>query len=865
MPMKSAFSRVATRALLVLFALTCLAGDGLAQDRLKPFVRAPRSVRTRPFDTEHIRLDLKFDFDAQSVAGRATHRLIPLTPLKEIELDAELMQIERVELLGGESAARELKFKQHELGLAIELDREYQRGEPIELAIDYRVVEPKRGFHFVLPDKHEPERGKLVWTHCQPDDARCWFPCFDSPNERVTSEIVATVPEDLFVLSNGTLLRTKNNGDGTQTSHWTQEQTHPPYLMSIVAGRFEAVQQSWDGIPVVSYVPADRVADAERSFGKTPAMMAFYSEKIGYRYPWPKYAQICCDEFGGGMEHTSATTLTLDTLHDERAHLDRSSDGLVAHELVHHWWGDLVTCKDWGEIWLNESFATYFATLWTEEDLGWDEATWERRDEAEQYFAEDAGRYRRPIVSYRYPESILMFDRHSYPKGGRVLHMLRYVLGDDAYWQALQHYVKKHEFDVVETADLRVAIEESTGEGLNWFFDQWVHHGGHPEYEVTYSYDAAEKLVRLTVKQTQKVDDLTPLFRMPIEIDVIVGESSTRHKITVAAVEETFSFPAAERPSRVVFDPRDWVLKKLTFKKSKQELIDQLAHDTHAVPRAQAAEQLADYRPDSDARDALTAAARGDAFWGVREAAVKSLAKFTGDPVRDTLIVSATDDKKSTVRRAAVKGLVDFPNDTTKNLLRERIANDPSYYVAADALSSLVKVDPDGCRPDILAALERSSDREVILTAACNALAADDAVEALPRLRALVENPTTPRRRAAVFESLAVAGGGDPAVTKLLADQLKDTRDYIRRSAAVALGMTGDTGAIEPLLATRAIPGHPRTLAAIDQAVAKLRENSTVDRLRREVETLQGENSSLEERIERLEKAAKPAEEAKGE
>ncbi|MBX3411996.1 MAG: HEAT repeat domain-containing protein [Pirellulales bacterium] len=848
---------------LILMSLVSGVREAPAQERLKPFVREPRSVRSRPFDTEHIRLDLKFDFDAKTVQGRATERLRPLAALRQLELDAELLQIERVALLGSESAEQELKFAQHETSVSIELGREFQRGEPLELVIDYRVVEPKRGIHFVLPDRHEPERGKLVWTHCQPDDARCWFPCFDSPNERVTSEIIATVPEDLFVLSNGTLVRTKHNDDGTQTTHWTQEQTHPPYLMSVVAGRFEPVQQSWDGIPIISYVPPDRVADAERSFGKTAAMMAYYSEKIGYRYPWPKYAQICCDEFGGGMEHTSATTLTLDTLHDEQAHLDRSSDGLVAHELVHHWWGDLVTCKDWGELWLNESFATYFATLWTEQDLGWDEATWERRDEAEQYFGEDSGRYRRPIVTYRYPESIQMFDRHSYPKGGRVLHMLRYVLGDDDFWRALNHYVKKHEYGVVETADLRVAIEEATGQGLNWFFDQWVHRGGHPEYEVSYNWDEADKLVRVTVKQTQKVDELTPLFRMPVEIDLVVGDSSTRHKVTVAKAEETFTFSLPERPRRVVFDPRDWILKKLTFKKSKQELLDQLKHDPNTVPRAQAAEQLADYRPDSDARDALMAAAKEDAFWGVREAAVKSLARFPGDAVRDALVASSKDDARSNVRRAAMKGLVDFPGDTTNNALRDRIANDPSYYVAADALTTLAKVDPDRCRPDLLAALDRTSDREVILAAACNSLAAADAVDALPRLKALLENPGTPRRRAAIFDALAAAGNGDPAVTKLLAGQLNDSRDYIRRAAAIALGATGDRGAIEPLLATRAIPGHPRTLAAIDQAVTKLRDSGTVSSLRREVETLQGENSSLEKRVEQLEKAATPNEAAK--
>jgi aminopeptidase N len=255
------------------------------------------------------------------------------------------------------------------------------------------------------------------------------------------------------------------------------------------------------------------------------------------------------------MEHTSATTLTLRTLHDERAHLDMQSDGLVAHELAHQWWGDLLTCKDWAEIWLNESFATYFTTLWFEKDRGWDEATWERHREAVEYKGEDKDRYRRPIVTYRYPSSDSMFDSHSYPKGGRVLHMLRFVLGDDGFWRTMRQYAHANEYDVVETADLRDAVYYATGQGLGWFFDQWVHHGGHPQYKVRYVYDNRDRVIRMTVEQTQEVDSVTPLFRMPVEIEIVTPSETISRRITVAYVRSSRAALArAVRSPRLDFE-----------------------------------------------------------------------------------------------------------------------------------------------------------------------------------------------------------------------------------------------------------------------------------------------------------------------
>jgi aminopeptidase N len=820
-----------------------------------PFTHAPRSVRSRAYDVKHIRLEFAFDWDQRQFTGRATQTLEPFVACHRVELDAAKMQIQKVRLVTSEDPGEgtPLKFDHQGQRLAITLDRTYESGEELKLAIDYRVVRPERGVHFVVPDPREPSQPRVLWTQSEPDYARYWFPCFDSPNDRATSETLTTVPEGYFVLSNGELVDEKANEDGTVTWHWVQKQTHVAYLISVVAGRFEAFEQSWDGVPVVSYGPPEQMAQAARAFGKTAAMVQYFSDKIGYRYPWPKYTQIACDEYGGGMEHTSATTLTLSTLRDERAYLDYSPDRLVAHELAHQWWGDLLTCKDWAEIWLNESFASYFEIVWAEHDRGEDEARWELHKQSESYLNEDRSRYRRPIVSYQYNAPQYMFDRHTYPKGSRVLHMLRFVLGEEGFDRALRHYCHKHAFGVVETADLRVAIEEATGQGMNWFFDQWLYHGGHPVLDVSHTWDPQTQMLSIVVKQTQTVDELTPLFRMPVDLEMVVNGKSLLRRATISKAEETFHFHLEEEPSVVCFDPQDWLLKELTVHKSKQQWLEQLAHSHHMTCRFRAVQALKAFKPDEAVRDALAKTARCDDFWAVREEAVRVLKEFPGKGSRAVLIEVAREDEKPAVRREAVSALAEFPHDDTRSTLRGVIAEEASYPTVAAALRSLVKIDREGCSEDLLAAMQCPSDGEVILKAAAEGLVEIQATGVKQQLLDRLEAPSSYQQRTAVLQALAKVGEGDPAITKVLLEQLEDQRHTVRLAAIVALGHTGDLDAIGPLQKRRAKETRPSSIKLIDDTIAKLRNRTTVDRLRKDVESLRGENRNLRHRVEKLE------------
>jgi aminopeptidase N len=846
-------------AIVITLAWLCGMEPVAAQPRLGPFNQPPRSVRSRTIDQEHVRLELKFAFEQQRIDGLAEHTLRLFEAASTIELDAAGMKIDRVLLRSGASpAGDELKHRHGQDKLVIELGREIPAGEQLQLAIDYTIVKPRHGAHFVVPDKDEPNQPLMVWTQSEPEYARYWFPCFDHPSDRLTSEIVATVPTKYVTLSNGTLEKKEPHEGGTTTWHWRQAKSHVPYLMSIVAGDFEVLEQAWDGIPVQSYVPRGRLAEANRSFEKTPEMMRLFTEKIGLRYPWPKYAQICVDEYGwGGMEHTSATTLNLGTLHDERAHLDVNSDNLVAHELAHQWWGDLLTCKDWGEIWLNESFATYFATLWAEHDRGWDEAAWERATEADEYLAEDA-RYRRSIVSYRYTSPEDVFDRHAYPKGGRVLHQLRFELGDAAFWRAIRRYAEVNQYRTVETADLRRAIEDSTGQGLNWFFDQWVHKGGHPEFHVAWDWDARAKQVRVTVKQTQKVDETTPLFRTTAEIEIAPPTSDPLvRRVTITKAEETFHFDASERPARVCFDPNDWLLKKLTFPKDREELLDQLARDKHVMARVQAARALVAHKGDAAVIAALGAALKSDSFWGVRQEAAKTLGKCAGDEARGALLTAAQHDAKSHVRREALAALANFAHDEVRKAVRQIANQDPSYYAVAEALKCLVKIDRENSRDLLLAALVRESHQDVILKAACDGLVERKDQQAVGALAELLGKPLTPGRRSAVIAALARLQPNNPEALARLHEQLENDRTNIRRAAVESLATVGDLTSLAELQKLREKEEVPRMINAVDEALGKLRQRLSQDEsLRGELEKLRQQNDQLRQRLEKLEGAS---------
>ena len=581
--------------------------------------KTARYAPDRSVDTLHVRLELSVDFKARSVAGSCETTVRAFRDgVRKVEFDAVGLKVSAA-LVDGKKAPFRLAGEK----LTVTLPSALASSEECRILVRYRAVRPPSGLHFVYPGPHNPSNPVQVWSQSQPEDARYWFPCHDSPHEKCTSELRITVPKGFMAVSNGNLIETVHRGSRS-TYHWRLGQPHSIYLISLAAGKFSEIKDSWDGIPVLYYCEKGRESAARIGFAKTPKALEYFSKKTGVRYPYEKYAQVAVAEYPGGMEHTTCTTQTDAVLIDRKAALDNDLDLLVAHELAHQWFGDLVTCRDWSHAWLNEGFATYFEVLFTGHDKGSDEADYELFQNARVYFDEDSRRYRRPIVCNTFKAPWTIFDRHTYEKGAWVLHMLRHELGDELWWKSIRHYVRKHSNQSVETVDLVEAIEEATGRNLRSFFDQWVFRGGYPSLRARYRWDPAAKRAHLWLMQTQDVSDSNPAYSLPLKIR-LAGRGWTREfKETFSDREKRFSWRLPSEPEALELDPKHVLLKRLDLRLPHRMWRRQLLKGASAWSRHAAAAQVARWG-DPEAGTRISAAGRKEKFWGAACEMVRSL------------------------------------------------------------------------------------------------------------------------------------------------------------------------------------------------------------------------------------------------
>ncbi len=625
--------------------------------------------------------------------------------------------------------------------------------------------------------------------------------------------MIATVPAAFTVVSNGTMVETRDAGGGMKTWHWRMDKPHSFYLNSIVVSEFAEIREEWSGIPVLYYVYPGREAEGKLAFGKTPQMVAFFSERTGYKYPYPKYSQAVLHDFHfGGMENISATSQTDEALRTTRERLDGDVDGLVSHELAHQWFGDLVTGKDWANMWLNESFATFMASVWSEHDRGRDRYLFEMRDALRGYLGEDANRYRRPIVTTVYSDPIDVFDAHLYPGGSVRINYLRHLLGEELFWRAINHYLKKNEYENVETTDFKEAVEESTGRELDWFFDEWFLKSGVPEFAVSYRYDGATKQVLMRVEQRQPITGLTPVFTVPVDVRVTTASGAKTYTVTIDRASQDVTFPADSAPLAVQFDPEGYVPKTLSFPRSRQELAYVLANGTTAIERSDAAEALATFVRDGDVARALAKALGADASEYVRESAASSLAAVGGDDALASL-VAALSDKESRVRAAAVAALASFPAARVEAPVLKAFREDQSYRVASEALMTLARVRSAGAPALLREVLADESAAVGVRSAALGAVAAsgDPEAVALALKYSKVGAPYALRRQA--MQVLGAIGKGNAEALDALTRQALSETFPLRTSAIAALTDLGDARALDVL----------RSVAADDRLDGRIR------------------------------------------
>jgi aminopeptidase N len=822
----------------------------------------------RPFEIRHIKLVIGLDLHDHRVDGSATLTVVPrMAGASALTLDAVEMEALEVRGPGG----KKLAFAYDGAKLRVDLAAlELRLGRPFDLTISYSC-HPRRGLYFIQPDEAYPERPSQVWTQGQDEDSRYYFPCIDDPEMKATSEVIVTVPETWFALSNGRLVKKQRVARGEHAFHWRMDTPHACYLITIAAGELVELRDHWKDVEVLYYVPPGREADARRALGKTPKMIDLFSRRFGLPYPYPKYAQVVVAEFiFGGMENTTATTLTDAVLYDARAALDHDMEDLVSHELAHQWFGDLLTCRAWGHGWLNEGFAMYAEYIWREHSEGRDQADMLRADWRDGYFNEDGHRYRRPVATNVYDEPIDIFDAHLYEKGGLVLHMLRTLLGDEAYFAALGHYVRKHREGSVETRDLARAVSESSGRSLDWFFDQWIHKTGYPELGVELSHDPGKKLLKVTVKQTQKTKgNDTPLFRLPTTVRVRVRGQDRDLPLEIVEAQEVFVFAVEAPPTQIIFDPGRNLLAEVKTDKSRSLWLAELAGATHAADRMAAAQALGKHAT-REVVSALDKALRGDGFWGVSAAAAIALGSQRSEAARAALVRALPGLAHPKVRRAICRALGQFRHDEQAASalagLLER--GDKSYFVEAEAALALGKTRV----PRALAILEdqlgKDSHLDVIRAHAYRGLAELKDDQVAPVLLAGTRYGKVSQGRRAATMALAhlTQGRSDHLAVRARErlEELLEDRDFrVQTTAIEALATLGDprAGAALRRVSERELDGRLKRRSR--EVVRDLREgraaSEQVTELGQEVEKLRGELIALRERLAKMEAPAAKA------
>jgi aminopeptidase N len=817
----------------IFLLLIVTATSAFAQTQVIP----PHWTPSHDYDVQHYRIQVSFDWQKKSISGETTITFRPfLDNLKEIEVDAGAMNIQSVKLAGGKPLEHKYDGKEK---LKIKLDRAYAAGQEASITITYSAT-PPRGLIFVTPNEDDPKRPYQIYSQGEAETNHYWFPCYDHPNDRATSETIVTVDDKYSVISNGALVDVKkDSAHHLATYHWKMDQAFSSYLVSIIVGEFSEVKEEYNGIPVISYVPRNKVDDARLSLGKIDQMVKFFSEKTGVKYPYAKYAQTTVRDFGGGMENITATTLGDFSILDKRAMLDRSSDGLISHELAHQWFGDYVTCRNWSDIWLNEGFATYFAHLFTEHDLGRDEMLYEILADQRQYLGSWAtGRpSHQPIVNNRYDDPDSVFGVYAYPRAGASLHMLRSVLGDEGWWKSIHHYLVTNALKNVETAQLKIAIEEATGQSLDWFFDEWFWKMGHPEFEVTSTFDPSTKTLKMNVKQTQKqpeksVYQMADVFRMPVDIGITTAAGERVERVWVEKTDQDFTFAVDSKPLIVNFDRGNTIIKRLKFEKPKDELIYQAQHDADVMGRVWAVNELKS-KNDEETAKALGEVLAGDKFWGVKVEAAKALAAFKTDGSKAAL-QRGLNDPKSAVRREVMRGLGQFKDAALADSFIRTIETDQSYGAIAEAAVALGNTGSPKAFDVLSKTAEISAEQNPVRVAALNGLSTLGDARGYDIARKYAVAPNPPEVRGPALTAAVKLGKNDPAkhdeLVQMLSAAMKGTGQivFMAMLASAELGDARTIPAIRGAISNPAMAGAgPQFRDAAENIIKQIEAKQT--------------------------------------
>ncbi len=711
--------------MLLLFPMAAM----VASWQQNPFLPPSASLHYAPnrvCDLVNVSVDIDVDYPNRAITGRVVNTMTPLREgITEIVLQAgEALQISRVTVDGAD-----VKFTRMKRNLILTTPPK-PKGKPLAVEVDYKSVNSKAqpfggqgGWHWIQKTANDTSATRVgFWTQGETESNSNWCPTWDYPNDLATSETRCTVPADWDVIGNGVLVSNTLSADkGRRTYDWKSSIPHATYLLTLCGGPFDIKRDKWEGVDLWYVVPRGQAQYIDDTFGDTKDMLSFYSSVLGYKYPWPKYAQDAMYDFGGGMENASATTLGVGELTEAREGFRRASS-INAHELAHQWFGDTVTCKDWGDIWLNESFATFMQNLYFEHSMGKNGYDRQVDDNMNGYFQE-ARRYKRPLSTKMYQNADRMFDSHTYPKGGVILHTLRRYLGDANFFAGLKLYLHTWQHTPVESGQLRRCMTEATGINCEPFWAQWIEKPGHPVLDYTWTYDQTAREVVVTVKQTQETGDGTPVYDIPAKIGLISASGMIRREAAeLNQKEQTFRFAAAAAPAAVLFDPDHDFLREIpTLHWASEELTAILQFAPNCDDRTQA---LAKLIPNLSGATldlvARVVAADDGAFPAFRS--VSPLANLKKPELR-SLWLKLLDHPNFDRRAQAVLALADLPVDPATVLrLRAMISDKEPIPAVVGAIRALADWDKKGNADVFRKALTIPSHFDRIKNAAQSAL-----------------------------------------------------------------------------------------------------------------------------------------------
>jgi len=810
----------------------------------------PHYPPQKEFRTRHVRIELSIDFEGRSIEGTCTLDLDPVREdLAKITLDAGEFDVRACKVDG-----QPAEFDYDGAKLTI---KARPKGGTRNVIVDYRAV-PREGLYFSSPDAEHPGKEVQAWTHSEPESAHFWFPCHDHPSDKATSETVITVPKGFRVISNGKLISAADRGE-TSTYHWREDVPHSTYLTSFVAGKFGEITQEADGVSLRYNFPESKRGDVLRYFGETPKIIKVLGELTGMRYPYEKYDQTTVQDFiAGGEENINATTLAMNYYPEPGSEEDfqpsygtpfNNNVNLVAHEAAHQWFGDLVTCSDWCHAWINEAFATYLQSLYTERSEGADCMRWEMRAREGEYFDEDDKQYRRAIVDRNYVWPHDVFDHTTYRKGAAMLHELRYLMGDGEFFRGIAEFLKTHARGCADTDDFRKSMEKTSGQALEEFIDQAFLKPGYPEFRAEYSWDEDAKSATLRVKQTQDTSDGTPVFKLPCDIVFYVGGRRRKFRVLLDAGDQTFVFPLEARPSVVEFDPERWLLKKLKFEKSLDLLVNQLEQSQDAYSRSEAATALGRFASDR-AVTALKEAALREQFWDVQACALRALGEMGGDKSLDALLEIGLP-KNRRVRRGMAKALGSFRDERARKVLLELLHGDESPYVRCEAALGLAKAWPEGALPHLEEAMATHSPNETLAEACLEAMGKLKDPRAKKTIDESLAYGKPTRVRIGALKAIKARGRIDedelPVIKEILQlDKEFRVRQYALNVLVKELADTRLVGTLEGVSKKDRNSAIRRSaLEAYHELSGDLGGPTTISRLRDEVEELKEENKRL--------------------